>query len=104
MVIVLRNCETCVTEAVSDILSKLLTITGYTLLAVVVLVVMLILMIKLEEVKKKRDASKKLGSNIGNMPIKAINRVLEHLQKYKRDFKEESDREDKLYRRLTKAA
>ena len=50
---------------------------------VLVLIVLLFIMIKIEEWKKKQEFKEKLGSSSGNLPDKAINRVLDSLAKYR---------------------
>lgn len=51
------------------------------MIIVAALVILLLLMIKIEDIKRKLDFQNKLGSASGNLPDKAINRVIDSLQR-----------------------
>jgi hypothetical protein len=79
-VVIQRACETCPSKAVVELLDKLGTLC-YAVAAIVIgLMIILFLMIKLEALKRKLDMETKLGSS-DSLPLKAIDRVVDSLQR-----------------------
>lgn len=76
-----RSCETCVSQAVSDLMSSLGTVCLVLFIVVLVLVILLVVMIQLEAFKRKMDFKDKLGSAADNLPLKALDRMIETLQR-----------------------
>jgi len=74
-VVIQRQCETCVTQAVKDLLSTLGNLTYIVLGIVVGLILLLFFMIKAEDLHRKWAFQNKLGSS-DSLPLKAINRVI----------------------------
>ena len=102
VVVVERDCQTCVNDEVIELMNTI----GIIILIVgaisLVLIVLLILFIKIEEWKKKQEFMEKLGSSSGNLPDKAINRVLESLRKYRENKEAEEKKFNADYERTMK--
>lgn len=80
LIILQRNCETCVSVEVLALLSMIGSAILVTLAIVVFLIIMLIAASKFEEWRQKVAFQKKLGSSSSNLPVKAIGRVLEAIK------------------------
>lgn len=90
------------TKAVTDLLDKLTNFTWIVAIAVAILIVLLFAFIKIEDIKRKMDFQNKLGSSSDNLPLKAINRVVESLQRSVRTMEKEFKKEDRRFMKLMK--
>lgn len=97
-----RNCETCVTQAVTDLLNKLTQFTWIVAIIVAILIVLLFAFIKIEDIKRKMDFQDKLGASSDNLPLKALNRVMDSLQRSVRTMEKEFKKEDRRFMKLMK--
>jgi len=69
---------------------------------VVVLIILLFVFIRAEDFKRKHDLQEKLGTSSGNIPVKAIDRVLENLAKFRKLREKEFAKEDRMFKKMTK--
>jgi hypothetical protein len=70
-----------VTQEVKDLLASVVKLAYVVAIIVTILIILLFVMIKIEEIKRKLDFQNKLGASSDNLPLKAINRVVDSLQK-----------------------
>jgi hypothetical protein len=105
LVVIQRTCETCPTKAVVDLLNELGNLCYVVAAIVLGLLLVLFLMIKLENLMHKWDMEEKLGSS-NSLPIKAINRMVDALQRstqaMEKEFKIEDKRFEKSLRTIVK--
>lgn len=74
-----------------------------TFIIVLVLVVILIVAMKLEEWRRKVAFKEKLGSgSSSNLPLKAINRVMENIQRMKKTREKEWISEERKFKKALK--
>ena len=95
-VVIQRACETCPTKAVVDLLNQLGTLCYAVALVVIGLILLLFLMIKLDALKSRMEKEAKLGTS-DSLPIKAIDRVMDSLQRSVKTMRKEFRREDKKH-------
>lgn len=81
VVILQRDCQSCVTQAVSSLLNSTSLSVLFTLIVVIVLVIVLCLAMFYEQYQRKKEFQEKLGASSGNLPVKAIDRVIQGVQK-----------------------
>lgn len=55
MAVLMRDCQTCVSQTVKDLSASTIKAIGFTLLIVVILVIILFAAIAFEEYKRKKD-------------------------------------------------
>lgn len=84
MAILMRDCQTCVSQSVKDLISNLGKVIGLNMAVVVFLLVILAGAIAFEEYQRKIAFQKSLGSTESNLPIKAMNRVIESIHVMKK--------------------
>ena len=71
-------------------------------IVVIILVVILVVLINLEIWKRKAEFKDKLGSAADNLPMKALDRIIETLQKTTKAMDKEFKMEEKTFLKLTK--
>lgn len=71
-------------------------------IVVVVLVIILMVLINLEIWKRKADFKDKLGSASDNLPAKALDRIIDTLQKTTKAMDKEFKMEEKTFLKLMK--
>lgn len=71
-------------------------------IVVIILVVILVVLINLEIWKRKAEFKDKLGSAADNLPTKALDRIIETLQKTIKAMDKEFKMEEKIFLKLTK--
>ncbi len=81
---------------------KIVTVCYIMIIVVVILVIILVVLINLEVWKRKADFKDKLGSAADNLPIKALDRIIDTLQKTTKAMEKEFKNEEKTFLKLTK--
>ncbi len=76
--------------------------TWIVAIVVAALIVLLFAFIKIEDIKRKMDFQDKLGASSDNLPLKAINRVVDSLQRSVRTMEKEFKKEDRRFMKLMK--
>lgn len=78
MVILVRDCQTCLSQSVKDLIATTGAAIGVTFFIVVILIVVLFVAIAIEEYRRKVEFQESLGasSSGSNLPLKAVDRVI----------------------------
>ena len=83
-------------------MKKVGTVCYIMVIVVVILVLVLVVLINLEVWRRKSDFKDKLGSAADNLPLKALDRMIETLQKTTKAMEKEFKMEEKTFLKLTK--
>ena len=81
---------------------QIITVVYIMAIVVIILVVILVVLINLEIWKRKAEFKDKLGSAADNLPMKALDRIFETLQKTIKAMDKEFKMEEKTFLKLTK--